>query len=117
MSVVRRRHVRVPVDVPVFVYAGPNERSRGRARDVSLSGLRLEGAQHQGVGTRVYLEFALPHHRDYPVMAIARVVWSETQAIGVEILRFFPSARFAVRSFLERHRRRKLNYNVFDEAH
>lgn len=116
MAVVRRRHVRVPVDVPVFVYAGPRERSRGRAKDVSMSGLRLEGADHQGIGSRVYLEFALPHHRDYPVMAIAKVVWAEATGIGVEILRFFPSARFAVRSFVERHRRRKLNYNLFDEA-
>lgn len=116
MSVVRRRHVRVPVDVPVFVHSGARERSRGRALDVSMSGLRLEGADHQGIGTRLYLEFALPHHRDYPVMAIAKVVWTEAAAIGVEIQRFFPSARFAVRSFVDRHRRRKLNYNLFDEA-
>ena len=121
-NVARRRHVRVPVDVPVYVYAGALERSRCTARDVSMSGMRLEGASHQGTGTRIYLEFALPHHRDFPVMAIGRVVWSrdeksgEPAATGVEMLRYFPSARFAVRSFLDRHRRRRLNYNLFDEA-
>lgn len=121
-TVARRRHVRVPVDVPVFVYAGPKERARCTARDVSASGMRLEGAEHQGPGSRIYLEFALPHHRDFPVMAIGRVVWStgarpgEAPATGVEMLRYFPSARFAVRSFLDRHKRRRLNYNLFDEA-
>lgn len=123
MSIVRRRHVRIPVDVPVFVYAGPRERVKGRARDVSLSGLRLDGADHQGPGSRIYLEYALPHHRDYPVMAIGRVVWTGEnrpdagdREIGIEVLRYFPSARFAVRSFLDRHKRRRLNYNLFDEA-
>lgn len=128
MSLVRRRHVRVPVEVPVYVYAGARERTRGTARDVSLSGMRLDGAWHQGPGSRVYLEFALPHHRDFPVMAIGRVVWSKPApvapgadpdalgATGVEVLRYFPSARFAVRSFLERQRRRRLNYNIFDEV-
>ena len=121
-TVARRRHVRVPVDVPVFVYSGARERMRCTARDVSLSGMRLEGADHDGTGSRVYLEFALPHHRDFPVMAIGRVVWTtdaktgEPAAAGVEMLRFFPSARFAVRSFLERHKRRRLNYNLFDET-
>ena len=121
-TVARRRHVRVPVDVPVYVYSGARERMRCTARDVSLSGMRLEGAEHDGTGSRVYLEFALPHHRDFPVMAIGRVVWTtdavtgEPAAAGVEMLRFFPSARFAVRSFLERHKRRRLNYNLFDET-
>ena len=121
-TVARRRHVRVPVDVPVFVYAGASDRSRCTARDVSMSGMRLEGVAHHEMGTRLYLEFALPHHRDFPVMAIGRVVWSEPEeggersSVGVEMLRFFPSARFAVRSFLERHRRRRLNYNLFDET-
>ena len=87
-----------------------------------MSGMRLEGAEHQGMGSRIYLEFALPHHRDFPVMAIGRVVWAtdakgeQTAAAGVEMLRFFPSARFAVRSFLDRHKRRRLNYNLFDEV-
>ena len=120
MSIARRRHVRVPVDVPVYVYAGARERSRCTARDVSLSGMRLEGVEHGGTGTRIYLEFALPHHRDFPVMAIGRVVWSKDasgeSSAGVEMLRYFPSARFAVRSFLDRHKRRRLNYNLFDEA-
>lgn len=121
-TVVRRRHVRVPVDVPVFVYAGARDRSKCTARDVSLSGMRLEGAEHSGLGSRIYLEFALPHHRDFPVMAIGKVVWTQdektgqTAATGVEMLRYFPSARFAVRSFLDRHKRRRLNYNLFDEA-
>lgn len=121
-SVVRRRHVRVPVDVPVFVYAGAKDRSKCVARDVSLSGMRLEGAEHAGLGSRIYLEFALPHHRDFPVMAIGKVVWTqdeksgERSATGVEMLRYFPSARFAVRSFLDRHKRRRLNYNLFDET-
>ncbi|HVO31096.1 MAG TPA: PilZ domain-containing protein [bacterium] len=122
MSLVRRRHPRVPVETPVYVYAGPRERTRGTARDVSLSGMRLEGGDHQGIGSRIYLEFALPHHRDFPVMAIGRVVWADRQpdgtyaATGIEVLRYFPSARFAVRSFLDRHRRRRLNYNLFDES-
>lgn len=122
MSLVRRRHVRVPVDCPVWYYAGPHDRSRGIARDVSLSGMRLDGVADPAAGNRVYLEFALPHHRDFPVMAIGRVVWrkaareGETASFGVEVLRYFPSARFAVRSFLDRHRRRRLNYNLFDEA-
>ena len=121
-TVARRRHVRVPVDVPVFVYAGAKDRTKCSARDVSLSGMRLEGAEHAGLGSRVYLEFALPNHRDFPVMAIGKVVWTqdeksgEKSAAGVEMLRFFPSARFAVRSFLDRHKRRRLNYNLFDEA-
>ena len=119
MEVARRRHVRVPVDVPVWFYAGPHDRSRGIARDVSQSGMRLEGANHQGVGSRIYLEYALPNNRDYPVMAIGKVVWEksgETQSFGVEVLRYFPSARFAVRSFLDRTKRRRINYNIFDEA-
>ena len=122
MTIARRRHVRVPVDVPVYVYAGARDRTRGVARDVSLSGMRLEGAEHAGNGTRIYLEFALPHHRDFPVMAIGRVVWSKSAkdaapaSVGVEVLRYFPSARFAVRSYLDRHRRRRLNYNLFDET-
>jgi hypothetical protein len=121
-TVARRRHVRVPVDCPVFVYAGAKDRTKCVARDVSLSGMRLEGADHAGLNSRIYLEFALPHHRDFPVMAIGRVVWStdektgEPAATGVEMLRYFPSARFAVRSFLDRHKRRRLNYNLFDEA-
>ena len=122
MPLVRRRHVRVPVDVPVWFHAGPSERVRGIARDVSSTGMQLEGALQPGT-SRVYLEFALPHHRDFPVMAIGRVVWQREAAVagglasfGVEVLRFFPSARFAVRSFLERQRRRRLNYNLFDEA-
>ena len=120
--VARRRHVRVPVECPVFVYAGAKDRTRCAARDVSLSGMRLEGADHAGVGSRIYLEFALPPLRDFPVMALGRVVWStdekggEPAATGVEMLRFFPSARFAVRSFLDRHKRRRLNYNLFDEG-
>jgi hypothetical protein len=119
-TVARRRHVRVPVDVPVFVYAGPQDRTKCTARDVSMSGMKLEGADHAGLGTRIYLEFALPHHRDFPVMAIGRVVWSTDEktgerATGVEMLRYFPSARFSIRSFLDRHKRRRLNYNLFDE--
>ena len=121
-TVARRRHVRVPVDVPVFVYAGARDRTKCAARDVSLTGMRLEGAEHAGLGSRIYLEFALPNHRDFPVMAIGKVVWAqdsktgEKSAAGVEMLRYFPSARFAVRSFLDRHKRRRLNYNLFDEA-
>ena len=79
MTVVRRRHVRVPVDVPVYVYSGPHERTKGTARDVSLSGMRLLGTRHEGLGSKIYLEFALPHHRDFPVMAIGRVVWADAQ--------------------------------------
>ena len=104
------------MDVPIYVYAGARERARGTAHNVSLSGMRLSGAHHAGLGTRIYLEYALPHHRDFPVMAIGRVVWSREAAAGVEVLRYFPSARFAVRSFVDRHRRRRLNYNLFDEA-
>jgi hypothetical protein len=116
MPVPKRRHVRVPVDVPVYVYAGARERARGTAHDVSISGMKLSGAAHSGLGSRVYLEYALPHHRDYPVMAIGKVVWTRAESAGVEVIRYFPSARFAVRSFVDRHRRRRMNYNLFDEA-
>ena len=111
----RRRHVRVPVELPVFVYAGREERAKASARNVSMSGLRLMGGAHGGVGSRVYLEYALPPHRDVPVMAIGKVVWSKPTEAGVEVLRYFPSARFAVRSFLDRRRNRRVNYNLFDE--
>lgn len=119
----RRRHVRVPVDVPVFLYTGKDDRATSRALDVSQSGMRLQDVGDRAVGSRIYLEYALPHHRDYPVMAIGRVVWTAAQrkdakpgTVGVEVLRYFPSARFAVRSFLDRHKRRRLNYNLFDVA-
>ena len=121
LSHVRRRHVRVPVDVPVFVFSGPKERARSVARDVSLSGMRLADCETRSPGSRLYLEFVLPNHRDYPVMAIGRVIWSKparaggTSAAGVEVVRYFPSARFAVRSFVDGHRRRRINYNLFDE--
>lgn len=105
------------------VYTGKDERSTGRALNVSLSGMRLEGAGDRATGSRIYLEYALPHHRDYPVMVIGRVVWTAAErtnakpgTIGIEILRYFPSARFAIRSFLDRMKRRRLNYNLFDVA-
>ena len=56
-------------------------------------------------------------------MVIGRVVWTAAErtnakpgTIGIEILRYFPSARFAIRSFLDRMKRRRLNYNLFDVA-
>lgn len=107
----------------MFVYAGKDERATSKAMDVSQSGMQLQGAGGRAIGSRIYLEYALPHHRDYPVMAIGRVVWTAEQrkdakpgTVGIEVLRYFPSARFAVRSFLDRHKRRRLNYNLFDVA-
>ncbi len=117
----RRRHVRVPVDVPVVLHDGGSAKETAHARDVSLSGLKLQSTDTIRLGSRIHLEFVLPNEAEYPVMAIGRVVWGSMaeagspRSFGVEIVRYFPSAKLAVHAFVDRHRRRQLNYNLFDE--
>ena len=57
-------------------------------------------------------------HRDVPVMAIGEVVWrrqtESDSTAGVEVLKFFPAGRTALRSFVAGARRNQFNYNHLD---
>ena len=119
MEITRRRHVRIPLEASVNLYCNGEPRQQADIVDVSLSGLSLRDHDKlPQVGGRVYLEFSLPLHRDVPVMAIGEVVWRrQTESdptAGVEVLKFFPAGRTALRSFVAGARRNQFNYNHLD---
>lgn len=119
MEITRRRHVRIPLQVPAHLYSSGQPRAEARVQDVSLSGLTLHDVEElPETGQRVYLEFTLPSDRDVPVMVIGNVIWRRGEpghrTAGVEVIKFFPAGRLALRSYVDRRRRQRLNYNVLD---
>lgn len=119
MEITRRRHVRIPLRTGANLYCSGQPRATATVADVSLSGLALRDAEHlPEVGGRIYLEFSLPHHRDVPVMAIGEVVWRRSQGddhgAGVEVIKFFPAGRTALRAFVAGARRNRFNFSLLD---
>lgn len=119
MEITRRRHVRIPLRTPAHLYCSGRPRAQAEVADVSLSGVALRDSDDlPAIGDRVYLEFSLPHHRDVPVMAIGEVVWRRTRegstGAGVEVLKFFPAGRTALRSFVAGARRSRFNFGLLD---
>ena len=118
MEITRRRHARIPLSALANIYSSGHARGAARVSDVSLSGLALRGASHLALGERIYLEVSLPRHRDVPVMAIGIVRWltgqDEALDAGIEVLKFFPAGRTALRAFVNGARRSRFNFSLLD---